>query len=181
MDPLTIGLTLARFVPSVLKLLDKDEHTESKVEQVVGRLSDIALKVTGKENTDEAALALSSNPDLALQYKRMVLEDKTIYERLDEQSRNRASTQYAINSGMSDEIARRVMKWNLIYVLALLAIQVGFMLALQDKPTLIALISNIIGVVIGNLLTERQQVTSFHFGSSLGSKIKEQVRAAFKG
>ena len=44
---------------------------------------------------------------------------------------------------------------------------------LQDNASLIAIASNIIGVAIGNLFNERQAIINFFFGSSIGSKEKD--------
>lgn len=74
---------------------------------------------------------------------------------------------------MADEIAQRVMKWNLWVVLIALVIEVLFVYFVDDK-VLVAVISGAIGLITGALLSERQQVINFFFGSSRGSKDKDK-------
>ncbi|MEH8140059.1 hypothetical protein ACSZND_17560 [Aeromonas hydrophila] len=51
-------------------------------------------------------------------------------------------------------------------IILLVAANFAALSLLGDKAELVALISNLIGVVIGALLNERNSVISFFFGSS---------------
>lgn len=75
---------------------------------------------------------------------------------------------------MADEIATRVIKWNLWVVLLAVIIEIGAVLLLDDK-VLIAVISGAIGSITTALLQERQQIINFFFGSSRGSKNKDKL------
>jgi hypothetical protein len=46
---------------------------------------------------------------------------------------------------------------------------------LDGKGEVIAIVSNFIGIAIGNLFSERQSVVNFFFGSSVGSKLKDKI------
>jgi hypothetical protein len=170
------ALGLLKFVPDVIDLFSSKNKTKDSVDVV----SNIAKEITGKETVDEAEKALSADPSLAYQFKISVMENDTILEKLDEQSRARAGEQYKSNHVQADKLAGGIMTYNLI-VVGLLAIinvvAVYFMTTHNvDNPALVAIISNLVGTIIGNLIAERQQVVSFYFGSSLGSKLKNMFK-----
>ena len=58
------------------------------------------------------------------------------------------------------------MDRSLVLIILLVAANFGALYLLGDRAELVALISNLIGVVIGALLNERNSVISFFFGSS---------------
>ena len=72
---------------------------------------------------------------------------------------------------MADEIAKKVISWNLWVVFLAIAVEIATVVLIDDK-VLIAVISGAIGGFTTALLQERQQVINFFFGSSLGSKNK---------
>jgi len=78
------------------------------------------------------------------------------------------------NNIMADSIANRVIKFNLWVVLIAIVIEIVSVIYIQDK-VLIAIISGAIGGVTTALLQERQQVINFFFGSSIGSKEKNNL------
>lgn len=163
------ALGLLRFVPDLIGLFDKDK---SVVEKVAG----IAKSITGAETVDQAEQALVADPALAYQFKLAVMENETVLEKLDEQSRQRASEQYSIHNEQADKIADSIMSRNLPTVFALVVINAVvvylFTHYAANQIGQVAIISNLIGVVIGSLIQERQQVVSFFFGSSLGTKLQ---------
>jgi len=80
---------------------------------------------------------------------------------------------YKAENKMADEIAKRVIVWNLWIVFLAIVIEILVVIYMQDK-TLIAIISSAIGGLTTALLQERQQVINFFFGSSIGSKTKDK-------
>ena len=64
-------------------------------------------------------------------------------------------------------------------MLAIAALQV-LVVVLAKRYTLpveiVAIVSNIFGLLINSLISERQSVVGFFFGSSLGSKLKDKGR-----
>ena len=65
MDPITIALGLAQFVPGLIRWIGGDdaEKTAKVADQVVG----VARTVTGKARGDDALAAIKADPALALQ------------------------------------------------------------------------------------------------------------------
>jgi len=75
---------------------------------------------------------------------------------------------------MADTIANRIIKFNLPVIIGLVLANIAAVMLLDGKGEVIAIVSNFIGIAIGNLFNERQSVVNFFFGSSLGSKEKAQ-------
>lgn len=94
---------------------------------------------------------------------------------LDYQDRENARKMYTESDhSMADDVAKRVINYNLWVVLAALIIEIGCVFYLEDK-VLIAIISGAVGAITQALLQERQQVIAFFFGSSQGSKEKTKM------
>ena len=104
-----------------------------------------------------------------------VEQEKEAYKliELDYQDRAGAREMYKAENKMADEIAKRVIVWNLWIVFLAIVIEILVVIYMQDK-TLIAIISSAIGGLTTALLQERQQVINFFFGSSIGSKTKDK-------
>ena len=85
-----------------------------------------------------------------------------------------AREMYKQNNKMADYIARQVMNWGLPAVGALLLIEVGLIIGMKEHVELVAIVSTSIGAVSNQLLSERVKVIQFFFGSSRGSKEKEE-------
>lgn len=60
MDPITVGMSLLRFAPSIAGFFGGDD-AEDKAKKV----TDMALSITGKKTPEEAAKALEADKDLA--------------------------------------------------------------------------------------------------------------------
>jgi hypothetical protein len=75
----------------------------------------------------------------------------------------------------SKDIADTAIKWILFYHLPLIALLVGINVALviYTPPALLAVTSNVIGMVIAQLFSERNTVVNFLFGSSDDRSVKD--------
>lgn len=78
MDPITIAMGLAQFVPQIAKWITGSD----KAEQVAQKAVDIAQAVTGKPTGDEAIKALQADPNLVLQYRKAVLDQEVAFQAL---------------------------------------------------------------------------------------------------
>jgi len=78
MDPITIAMGLAQFVPQIAKWVTGSD----KAEQVAQKAIDIAQAVTGATSGDEAVKALQSDPSLVLQYRKAVLDQEIQFQSL---------------------------------------------------------------------------------------------------
>ena len=78
MDPITIAMSLATFVPQLAKWITGSD----KAEQVAQKAVDIAQAITGKVTGDEALQALKADPALVLQFRKAVLDQSVQFEQL---------------------------------------------------------------------------------------------------
>lgn len=68
MDPVTIAMGLATFVPDIVKWVSGSDKAADAAQKVV----DIAQKVTGTSSGEEALEAVKANPTLALQLQQEI-------------------------------------------------------------------------------------------------------------
>ena len=153
-----LALSLAKLVPDIVGWVAGDD-----AEKVATNVVAIAEKVTGKKE-QEAVDELISNPTLALEFYKLLMED-----------RNSAREVYKIHHDNSDKIANSVIRYNLWLVLFLVLADVAAYVFLASNPALLTALSTSTGFVIQSLLKERQDILGFYFGSSIGSKIKTLV------
>jgi hypothetical protein len=78
---------------------------------------------------------------------------------------------YSQSKDITDSLANKIMNRNLPFILALVIINILCVRYLDSA--LLAIVSNVIGMVMQKLFEERSAVTNFFFGSSKGSKEKE--------
>lgn len=166
-------LALAQFVPDLIGLFNPKRGKKAK--SAIEAVGKVAEAITGKKG-DEAVNAISSDPKLAFDFKLAVMADSHVEEQLEVEDRKSARDAYKVHHEQADKVAQSVMSWNLWIILLLVLINVGAVWFLKDEGEIIAIVSGSIGIVIGQLLNERQSITSFFFGSSLGSKMKNHSK-----
>lgn len=113
-------------------------------------------------------------PEDRQQLERMLHEYELEEMRLRLEDRKDSRDMYRAKSEKADTIADQVMKWNLPVLMVLVLINLAAIIWL-DKA-LVAVISNIIGFALNALLNERSTVIQFFFGSSDGSKKKDEIK-----
>lgn len=77
MDPITIAMGLAQFVPQIAKWMGGD-----KAEAVAQKAADIAKTVTGKTEGDQALYVLQADPAAVIEYRKAVLAQEIEFEKL---------------------------------------------------------------------------------------------------
>lgn len=164
MDPISIALGLAKFVPAVTSWLGHDKAASDIVK--------IAETITGRTGED-ALTVINTDPAAALEFKKAVMADKHRLDELYLQDKASARNMYQVHHDQTDRISDRIMKWNLWMIFALVILNGVAVYFLKTEAAVLATVSNILGIVIKSLLDERKEVTGFYFGSSVGSKIKD--------
>jgi len=172
MDPVTLALTAAKFVPQIVGWV---KGSGSKEKQVADKFLNIANTIAGKGDDQANMDAISADPALQLEFQKAVMADAHVFDELCLQNTMDARRMYEKDDGTADEIANVVIKYNLAIVFLLVGIQLVAVIYLAESAALLAVASNIIGIVIHALLKERQDIINFFFGSSLGSKIKTKA------
>ena len=171
MEPISIALGLAKFIPDVVEMIGGKEKAE-----VTKRVIDIATTVTGVSDPAEALKKIESDPLAENDFKHEFSKQKLDMEKLYLKDRKDARQMYRDHHVATDQTSQWIMKWNLIIVFLLVTINVAAIHFFKDDGVLIAAVSNIIGYVTNSLLSERQQVCNFRFGSSAGSKMKSLAK-----
>ena len=176
-------MAIASAIPAIVNLFTGEKsRTDSVVE--LAKTAGKVLGMDGEPNPEDVIAHLENNPEAVVKLKELEneaikLENEHLRAQVREQHRHvehkedtRHKT-YRVRSDQADKIADQVIKMNLPIIAILTIINIALVYYMQDKATLIAIASNIIGVVIGKLLGERQSIINFFFGSSIGSKEKD--------
>lgn len=158
--PLALGLA-GRYIPEAIGWLKGD-----KAEDAARDILDVAKKITKTEDDEYASDALINDKTLGNEFRLEVLKLQQARDQLYLNDRQNARETYIKQSGTADLIATGIMNRSLLLIITLVVANFGALYLLGDKAELIALISNLIGVVIGALLNERNSVISFFFGAS---------------
>jgi hypothetical protein len=140
----------------------------------------VGLEPSSKE--DDIIAKLQNNPEMQkallefeTENKRMLL-DAVKAQFADKDSARKMRT--SDDTKFGDKLAMQIMTWNLPGIAILFLLNVA-MLVLSKKlnldPAIILSVGNILGMIIQSLLNERKEVVGFHFGSSIGSKLKDSL------
>lgn len=78
MDPITIAMGLAQFVPQIAKWLTGSDKAEAVAQKAI----DIAREVTGQPDGDASIRAMQADPALVLQYRQAVLAQELEFQAL---------------------------------------------------------------------------------------------------
>lgn len=131
----------------------------------------------------EKLLGVQSNstPEQAERIDELIAElerDRMEWEKeifaLEVEDKKSARIMYVEKSEQADDIASTVMLWNLPAIALLLVIEICCIIYLKDYGEILAIISGAIGAVVQALISERLTVVQFFFGSSQGSKKKQE-------
>lgn len=174
--PIAVSL-IAEFVPDLLKLFKND-----KAADVADVVVDIARKVTGATEANEAVELIKADPSIALQFRTAVLDQELNMERLV------LEREKVYISDVSDARKYRDNKtfWLGVSVLCTFAISIimvlygGFTVVTAETtidPNLFAAVAATIGTLIGYVAANAQQVVNYFFGSSQGSARKTEELA----
>lgn len=95
MDPITVAMGLAQFVPQLTKWITGSDKAESVAAQAIS----IAQAVTGKPTGAQALADLQVDPNLVLQFRKAVLDQELSFQQLAVQNAS------DINKSMQSESA----------------------------------------------------------------------------
>lgn len=169
-DPISIAMGLAQFAPQVIKWISGSD----KAAEAAGKVVQIAEAVTGKQGPD-AVEALKADPALVLQFRQAVMANATeldkayLADRADARRRDVAFVQAGRYNWRGDLLA--------LLAVGGLVLCVWFVARDTEMPERAV---NAIMFVAGVLAAAVRDVYNFEFGSSRGSKSKDEVIARFK-
>jgi hypothetical protein len=179
---MALPLALIGMIPSIINLFTGET---SRTDSVID-LAKKAGEALGMENAspEDVLKHIEQNPDAVVKLKELEFNAKALEnehlrkqveeaDRHEEAKRNMAHETYRIKSDKQDRIAEQIISFNLPVIAVLVLVNIGLVYYMKENASLIAIASNIIGVAIGNLFNERQSIINFFFGSSMGSKEKQ--------
>jgi hypothetical protein len=167
MDPITIAMGLAQFAPQVIRWVTGSD----KAEQAAGKVLEIAQAVTGKQGPD-ALEAIKMDPAMAMQFRQAVMASEAdldkafLGDRQDARKRDVALAQAGRYNWRADILA--------VLSVGGLVVCMWFIAKDSDMPERAV---NAIMFVAGVLAAAVRDVYSFEFGSSRGSKEKDEIIA----
>lgn len=171
-------------IPALYNLFTSDKSTTEKVIGLAGEASKALGLPSDKSAPEDVIKHLEANPDAVIKLKELELDatrlqlehERAVTEEANrkvEALRGQAHTTYNVKSDMADTVATQIIKRNLPIIAVLLTINIAIVYFMKEFPNMIAIASNIIGIATANLFNERQAVVNFFFGSSIGSKEKD--------
>lgn len=167
MDPISIAFGLAQFAPSIIKWITGSD----KAANAAGKVIDIAKQVTGKDSGDEALAAIKADPNLAMQYRQAVMANETeldklyLADRQDARHRDVALAQAGQHNYRAD----------IMLAMAFICLLGIIWMAWDGRSNMPDTIFAFINMAAGALLKMIGDAFQFEFGSSRGSKEKDQA------
>jgi hypothetical protein len=167
------ALGIAKAVGLTDWVTNKLSGSDNNAAKIAAKVIHFASDATGQ--TDQATIEkqLSNNPELAAKLKQTLLSNEHELDMAPYKDRQDARAMHNQHPEQADKIADRIMKYNLPYIFILLIANVLAMFYLKDYSAILAIVSNLLGMTIKSLFDERNCVTGFYFGSSMGSKNKD--------
>jgi len=164
-----IAMQLAQYAPQVIGWLSGSDKAEETAQRVVG----IAEQVTGLHGK-AAVDAIQADPELALRFRQSVMDH--------EQAMNAQALAGVADARKRDVALRQAGQTNgranLLALFAVATVIFGMWLVAQASLNDIAM--NALMLIMGTMLGCVRDVYHFEFGSSRGSKEKDELLKASK-
>ena len=173
---LLAAISIAKAVGLDDWLGEKIRGSDNKAAQIATKVIDFATTVTGESKPENALTKLQSDPKLALELKKTLVNNAHEMAMAPYRDRESARRMHSSHPEQTDKIADRIMKWNLWFIGTLIIVQCVAAYLLIDNAALLSVVSNLVGIALKTLFDERKEVCGFYFGSSMGSKTKDPVK-----
>ena len=167
MDPITIAMGLAQFAPQIIKWVTGSD----KAGEAAGKVIEIAQQVTGKQGPD-ALEAIKADPAVALQFRQAVMANEADLDKAflaDRQDARKRDVALAM-------AGRKNHRADILAVLAVGSLMLCVWIV-ASNPALPGGAREAIMFVAGVFAAAVRDVYSFEFGSSRGSKEKDEIIA----
>jgi uncharacterized membrane protein YeaQ/YmgE (transglycosylase-associated protein family) len=174
------AIKLLPLIPSIRGLWSKAEDPVTKLELATQIVSTAKAAITGaelvpRENPEEFAVQFATNPGARDSFKNLAAEREQDWRKLVLKDIQHAREVSGKNhTQLIEAMAAKVMKENVWFVVLLIIGQIACMVYFSENGVLLALVSNVIGVVVGQLLGERMQILSYLFGATIVKDKKDE-------
>lgn len=166
MDPISVAMALAQFAPSIIKWITGDDKSAAVAEKVV----DMAKIATGASDPAAALDAIKLDPAAVMRFKEMVMANEADLEKAylaDRDSARRRDMEFM-------KAGKRNVRGDVLAGLAVLA-TLALTVAVWRTPDLNEYVKGTFTLVLGRFLGYIDQVYAFEFGTSRGSKDKDET------
>lgn len=166
MDPITIGMALAQFAPSLIKIFTGSD----KAADVAGKVVDIAKAVTGADTGEAALEAIKADPNKLLEFRQAIAFQQVELERAylaDTQSARARDIELA-KAGIHNYRANVLAGAALTLVIICL-----FIVVINSGADDFAKAT--ISLILGRALGWVEQLFSFEFGTTRANKTKDDT------
>lgn len=162
MDPLTIGLGLAKWLgPKVVRAMTGDKGA-----QVTEQVLDMATELTGVSDRREAVAVIEQDPTLQLEFQRLSQQRETGWLTLAYADRQDARAMYREKHALADWVVKAIFKWAPALLIVLVGCNIGVLFLDLDTAIVLA-VGNLLGLVIGQVLQAVRTIIEFLFGGAL--------------
>lgn len=164
MNPIAIAMGLAQFAPQIIKWVTGSDKAEQAAEQVIN----IAQSITGKIQPDEVLEVIKTDPALALQFRKAIIE-------------NEADLDKAFMADVADarkrdsifvQLGKRNYRADIMFLLAI-AVITWLVWIVWKEPAINEYVKGIFTLVLGRFLGYLDNIYNFEFGSTRSSKTKD--------
>lgn len=174
MDPISVGMALAQFAPSLIKLFTGSDKAAEVAEKVV----DVAKAVTGTQTGEAALEELKANPDKVIEFRTAILAQQADLEKAylaDVSDARKRDIELRQVTGGRNARADAMVGGAVIGLIACLLVLAFF----KDRVPgeVVGIVSTIAGI-FGACLRDAFQ---FEFGSSRGSREKDVALSRLTG
>lgn len=171
MEPVSAALLLAKIAPDIIGWI-KGDKAKSVAEKVV----DVATELTGLPNPREAAEAVIADPSLAMQFRERMaaMEVEVLRMELADVQNARQRDVEIRKAGGENSRANWMIAGDVVGLVVCLVV-------LTAVPELPGEVRGIIGTIAGFFGLGLRDAHTFEFGSSRGSKAKDDLLLAAKG
>ena len=162
-------LPFASAIPEVMRAFGSDKSADA-----AERIVSVAQAVSGAGTPEDAVRAVISKPELQLEFQKMLSNERLEFAKLEVEDRKSARER--------DREFIKVGRWNFRADLMILACVVALVFIVNEitgdevKPEVLA----IFNMAIGALLKMLGDAFAFEFGSSRGSKEKDEILSRLK-
>ena len=163
MDPISIAMGLAQFVPGIIKWITGSD----KAAEAAGTVVSIAETVTGKQGAD-ALDAIKADPSLVMQFRTAIMANEAdldkafLADRADARKRDAVFIQGGTRNYRAD----------IMFLLAVMVI-CGLVWLIWKDPAINEYVKGIFTLVLGRFLGYLDNIYNFEFGSTRASKSKD--------
>lgn len=171
MDPVTIGMALAQFAPSLIKLFTGSD----KAAEVADHVVDIAKVVTGTDNGESALDAMKADPAKVLDFRQAISAQQVEMEKayLADMADARAMQVAALNQ--EDLFSKRFVyvfaaAWSIFTMIYATAITFFPPITEAGKANAATIIGFLLGTAVASIF-------SYLYGSTKGSAEKTRLLA----